>query len=95
MNSFLIFQYRAGLVIDRLVLPIIVKRIRCINHSQYRGAGRGKVEYPPTPKAKNCCRKWCYFPELYKITKVEEDGIEKGEKVNFPFRFLYVNFKNF
>ena len=22
--------------------------------------------------------KWCYFPELYKVTKVLEDRIEKG-----------------
>ena len=29
------------------------------------------------------------------MTKVREDGIENGEKVNFPLRFLYVKFKIF
>ena len=29
------------------------------------------------------------------MTKVREDRIENGEKVNFKLRFLYVNFKIF
>ena len=38
-----------------------------------RGGG-GKL--PPNPK--NCCGKWCYFPEVYKMKKILEDGIEIG-----------------
>ena len=40
-----------------------------------RGEG-GKL---PPPETENIVvEKWCYFPELYKITEVREDGIENG-----------------
>ena len=42
----------------------------------------------PTPKL------W-YVAEVLKMTKVLEDGRENWSKINFPLRFLYVNFKNF
>ena len=50
--------------------------------------------FPPETE-KNVVEKWCYFPELYKMTEVREEGIENGYKVNFPLRFVYVNFKIF
>ena len=50
---------------------------------------------PTRETEKIVAEKSCYFPELYKMTKVREDGIEKGEKVNFPLRFVYVKFKVF
>ena len=42
------------------------------------GARRGRGKVPPPQPKKNCCRKWAYFPELYKMTKVREAGIENG-----------------
>ena len=33
---------------------------------------------PPAKPKKNVVEKWCYFPELYKMTKVQEDGIKMG-----------------
>ena len=65
----------------------------CKNVNQGHPQG-GRGEYPPETK-KIVVEKWCYFPELYKTTKIQEDGIEKGEEVNFPLRFLYVTFKIF
>ena len=44
---------------------------------------------------KNCCRKWCYFSDVYEMTKLLEDRIENGKKINFPLRFSYVNLKIF
>ena len=39
--------------------------------------GGGKL--PPPETEKIVAEKWCYFPELlYKMTKVREEGIEKG-----------------
>ena len=59
-----------------------------------RGGGRrGKL--PPPETEKIVVEKWCYFPELCKMTEVREEWIGKGAKVNFPLRFLYVNFKIF
>ena len=62
-----------------------------------RGARRGEgVKHPTPPETeKIVVEKWRYFPELYKMTKVREDRIENGEKLNFPLRFLYVKFKIF
>ena len=58
-----------------------------------RGARRGReVEASPTENARNVVLNGVTFPELYKMRKVLEDGTESGETVNFPFRFLYVNF---
>ena len=55
--------------------------------------GRGKS---PSPKPKKIAvEKWCYFLELYKMRKIQKDGMENDEKVNFPLRLLYVNFKVF
>ena len=39
------------------------------------GAPRGG-EAPPPETEKIVVEKWCYFPELYKMTKVQEDRIE-------------------
>ena len=50
-----------------------------------RGMGRN---IPPNRKI--VVEKWCYFPEVYQMTKVLEDGMEN---VNFPLRFSYVNLK--
>ena len=41
-----------------------------------RGEGGGTSPLPETEKI--VVEKWCYFPELYKITEVREDGIENG-----------------
>ena len=41
------------------------------------GGGRGEAPPPPETE-KIVVEKWCYFPELYKMTKVREDGIENG-----------------
>ena len=32
----------------------------------------------PTETEKIVLEKWCYFPEVYKMTKILEDGIENG-----------------
>ena len=42
-----------------------------------RGGGKGG-EIPPPETEKIVVEKWCYFPELYKMTEVREDGIENG-----------------
>ena len=55
------------------------------------GALRVEGEAPPP----QTFRFGCYFPEVYKMTKVREDGIENWKKSIFPLRFLYVNFKIF
>ena len=45
----------------------------------FQGRPRGEGEAsPPTETGKIVVEKWCYFPELYKMTKVREDGIENG-----------------
>ena len=44
---------------------------------QGRPQGGEGGSFPPKPK-KIVVEKWCYFPELYKMTKVREDGIENG-----------------
>ena len=43
-----------------------------------RSARREGVGEAPPPETEKLVEKWCYFPELYKITKVLEDGIENG-----------------
>ena len=40
------------------------------------GGGTGEASPPPPETEKIVVEKWCYFPELYKMTKVREDGIE-------------------
>ena len=54
-----------------------------------RGARRGgRVEDSPPPEAeKIVVEKWFYFPEVYKMTKVLEDGIENGKKSIFHFDY--------
>ena len=60
------------------------------------GARRGEGEsFPPPRNRKIVVEKWCYFPELYKMTEVREEWIENGPKVTFQLIFLYVNFKIF
>ena len=44
------------------------------------GAPAAGGESSTSRNRENCCRKWCYFSELYKMTKVLEDGIEKMHK---------------
>ena len=46
------------------------------------GASRGG-KLPPSGNRKNCCRKWCYFQEQYKMTEVWEEGIENGFSKNY------------
>ena len=59
-----------------------------------RRGGRGGSS--PPPETENIgVEKWCYFPELCKMTEVREEWIENGSNVNFPLRFLYVNFNIF
>ena len=64
----------------------------------------GSMSFPPTTFAptrfppeteKIVVEKWCYFPEVYKMTKVLEDRRENGLKINFPLTFSYVNFEIF
>ena len=40
--------------------------------------GRKGETSPPPQAEKIVGEKWCYFPELYKMTKVREDEIENG-----------------
>ena len=46
--------------------------------SVIRGARRGEGEASHPETEKIVVEKWCYFPELDKMTKVREDGIENG-----------------
>ena len=41
-------------------------------------AGGEGESSPPPETEKFVVEKWCYFPELYKITEFLEDGIENG-----------------
>ena len=63
------------------------KRCICISFdfkkSINRGARRGDI--PQNPK-KIVVEKWCYFPGLYKMTDIQEDGIKNRLKSNFPVR---------
>ena len=43
-----------------------------------QGRPQGDGGAPPPETEKIVVEKWCYFPELYKMTKVREDGIENG-----------------
>ena len=70
-------------------------RRKCCRRMIFMGARRGGGGKLPPPTEKIVVEKWCYFPELCKMTEVREEGRENGEKVNFPLRFLYVNFKIF
>ena len=38
--------------------------------------GGGRFPLPETEKI--VVEKWCHFPELYKMTKFREDGVENG-----------------
>ena len=38
----------------------------------------GKGGNPPPETEKIVVEKWCYFPELYKMTEVREEWIENG-----------------
>ena len=46
--------------------------------SAWAPAGGGAEASPLRETEKIVVEKWCYFPELYKMTKVREDGIENG-----------------
>ena len=48
----------------------------------WRPQGGGSLPPPPETE-KIVVEKWCYFRELYKMTKVWEDGIENGKKSIF------------
>ena len=39
---------------------------------------RGEASPSPPETEEIVVEKWCYFPELYKMTKVREDEIENG-----------------
>ena len=98
LNKFLAYKFK--FLILQPVLEILIGFQACYLHmiAPSRDARRGRWKLPPSPPReteKIVVEKWCYFPELYKMTKVREDGIENGEKVNFPLRFLYINFKIF
>ena len=45
------------------------------------GARRGEASL--LPETEKIVEKWCYFLELYKMTKVREDGIEQGKETIF------------
>ena len=49
---------------------------KCILTEAPAGGGGGSL--PPPETEQIVVEKWCYFPELYKIPKVREDGIENG-----------------
>ena len=52
-----------------------MQAVKCkyrITHGRPQGV---EGEAPPQTE-KIVVEKWCYFPELYKMTKVREDGIE-------------------
>ena len=42
---------------------------------QGRPQGEGGISHDTE---KIVVEKWCYLPEVYKMTKVQEDGIEKA-----------------
>ena len=52
-----------------------------------RSQGEWGGDFPTPETEKMAVEKWCYFPELYKMTDVQEDGIENVQKGNFPLRF--------
>ena len=47
--------------------------------TQAGAASGGREAFPPpTQTEKIVVEKWCYFPELYKMIEIQEDGIENG-----------------
>ena len=56
--------------------------------------GGGKPLPPPPETEKIVVEKCCYFPELYKMTKVREYGIENG-KSQFSIEILICKFQKF
>ena len=59
-------------------------------HPQTRKYPQSRRNYP-----QNQPPKFWYVPEVYKMTKVLEDGIENGKKSVLHLDFLYVNLKIF
>ena len=51
-------------------------------------------EAPPPPETEKIVEKWCYFPELYKMTKVRKDEIE-NEKSQFFIEIFICKFQIF
>ena len=51
---------------------------------QGRPQGGGGSPPPPAETEKLVGEKWCYFPELYKMTNVLEDLIKMDKKSIFP-----------
>ena len=47
-------------------------------YRQGRPQGGGEASHPHPETEKMVVEKWGYFPELYKMTKVLEDGMENG-----------------
>ena len=54
-----------------------IQLIILMDHGRPQGGGEGGGSFPPETE-KIVVEKWCYFPELYKMTEVREEGIEKG-----------------
>ena len=51
----------------------------CLTVHKKPCAPAGRRQLPPPPETeKIVVEKWCYFPELYKMTEVREDRIESG-----------------
>ena len=62
--------------------------------SARRGGGRGKP--PPNETDIIVVEKWCYFPELHRMTKVPYiDGIENGKKYQISIEIFACKFKIF
>ena len=72
-------------------------------HIPGKGVARGEWgKFPPPETEKIVVEKWCYFPELYKMTKVREDGKEKSIaksqkwiKSQFSIEICICKFQNF
>ena len=48
------------------------------NLIKFQGRPQGGMLPPPHETKKIVVEKWCYFPELYKMTNVVEDRRENG-----------------
>ena len=71
-------QLKKGLLILGMSIIMIKRMLPKFLYSSRAPAGwRG--EACPTPKPKKIIgEKWSYFPDLYKMAKVQEDWIENG-----------------
>ena len=62
--------------IENFYLYILFGKKFCKAWAPAGGGEGGKL--PPPETEKIVVEKWCYFPELYKMTEVREEGIENG-----------------